>query len=135
MNILNSEDNLVKKQSLPNSPWRQTDIHELLGESEPEPKTKGIDLPAPIGSYVLGTHFSDGSPHDPWGVGIFTGVMTEYDPPRYILSADKGQPIRSNGFRKIGEISPEFGAFLLSRKYAFAPLTGLSLWDEWELSK
>ena len=75
------------------------------------------------GEYVLATKYSDGDPRDHWAVGFFD--RTEGD--RHFIVGNDGQQLRANGFRRIGHITPEKGAWLLKNSRDIE-MFGRSVW-------
>lgn len=75
------------------------------------------------GDYVLATKYSDGDPNDHWAVGFFD--RTEGD--RHFIVGNDGQQLRANGFRRIGKITPEKGAWLLANS-RYIGFSGRSVW-------
>lgn len=66
-----------------------------------------------IGDYVLATKYEDGDPGDNWALGFYSGLMTEYTPPRHAVRDSNGKSIRANGFRNVARIRKDVGRWLL----------------------
>lgn len=85
-----------------------------------------------VGDYVLATKWHDGEPGDPWAVGFYGGL--EFGDRHMVRHAD-GENIRPNGYRRVGRITPEIGAWLLKNaaNLEFAP-GKITLWGmyDWE---
>ncbi len=81
------------------------------------------------GDYVLATKYSDGDPMDQWCVGFFKETLY-YDPIRYLVVNDQGQPFRANGFRRVERLSADEGKWILDHKDDIScPVSVGSLWD------
>lgn len=81
------------------------------------------------GDYVLATKYQDGDPRDHWVVGFYTGLTgLHYNPPRFDVVNDQGEPFRNNGFRCIAGISKERGQWLLDHSKEIAA-SGKSVWE------
>jgi len=66
------------------------------------------------GDYVLATKYSDGDPGDHWCVGFYDRVLDNVGGvERHMVTDDKGNQFRGNGFRRVAKISAERGAYLL----------------------
>lgn len=78
------------------------------------------------GDYVLATKFSDGDPGDAWAVGFYD----RRDGDRHYVVDGDGQQIRGNGYRRVGLITHEFGAWLLANAAALesSPPCTVNLW-------
>lgn len=63
-----------------------------------------------IGQYVLATKYSDGCAADAWAVGFYAGTTKD----RHMVVDAEGNSLRPNGFRRVQEIPPEVGAWLLA---------------------
>ena len=94
--------------------------------------TKGLSL----GDYVLATKYADGDPGDHYCIGYFTELLDYGERHRFMVVDGKGKPFRGNGFRCCERITPEEGAWMLSRFSQFKPLefhgetlVGKSVWD------
>lgn len=77
------------------------------------------------GDYVLATKWSDGDPLDQWSVGFYD--RTE-NGKHFIVDKD-GKQMRMNGFRRIGNIRPEFGEWLIMAAQMLELAPSISLWD------
>ena len=75
------------------------------------------------GEYVLATKYSDGDPRDHWAVGFFDRTQGD----RHFIVGNDGQQLRANGFRRIGRITPEKGAWLLQNSRDIE-MSGRSVW-------
>lgn len=85
-----------------------------------------MSRPVLSGDYVLATKFDDGDPGDWWGVGFYD---CEKDGRHFICDND-GNQIRRGGFRRVGHITTEYGAWLLSVCDALerSPAGTVNLW-------
>lgn len=86
------------------------------------------------GAYVLATKYTDGDPGDNWAVGFYDkachfGNEFRADVRHMVVDLD-GAQLRESGFRKVGLITPEYGAWLLSMAKALesAPPGAVDLW-------
>lgn len=80
----------------------------------------------PVGTYVLGTKFTDGSPQDPWIVGFVAyhrGLLT------YVTTAEPGtaQAGMLRGCRRVKPISANRGRWILAIKSTIEQ-SHFSLW-------
>lgn len=84
-----------------------------------------------IGSYVLGTKFTDGDPGDPWGIGIYAGSYEHFGTIRHHINMTDGTPIYPRrGFERVGRITDEFGNWLYSVRHELerSPPGTVNLW-------
>jgi hypothetical protein len=89
-------------------------------------------LPPQIGDYVLATKWSDGDPGDPWAIGFYAGV--EFGD-RHMVKDSTGKNIRPNGYRRVGRITADIGAWLLANADTLERAPGkINLWCmyDWE---
>lgn len=50
-----------------------------------------------VGTYCVGTKYSDGSGADPWAVGFFAAKIGD----RFIVVDEAGKSFRAGGFRRV----------------------------------
>lgn len=78
------------------------------------------------GDYVLVTKYQDGDPADHWAVGLYS----HQDGDRHFAVDGDGRNFRANGFRRVGKISEEVGAWLLANARDLEMSSpGTNLWD------
>jgi hypothetical protein len=87
------------------------------------------------GDYVLATKYEDGDPGDNWAVGYYDRMHDFGKPPhqdvRYFVVDGEGKQFRGGiGFRRVGKINTEYGAWLLSvaKELEKAPPGSVNLW-------
>ena len=80
-----------------------------------------------IGDYVLATKWNDGDPGDHWAVGFYESYVND----RYRVVDNDGKQIRAGGFRRIGLIDADTGAWLLSAADALekSPPGSVNMWS------
>jgi hypothetical protein len=79
--------------------------------------------PIKKGDYVLATKYSDGDSRDHWAVGFYDRANGD----RHFAVGNDGEQLRANGFRRIGRIAPEAGAWLLENSRSIVA-SGRSVW-------
>jgi hypothetical protein len=81
------------------------------------------------GDYVLATKYNDGDPGDAWAVGFYHGRLGDTD--RHLVGGESGpESYRAGGYRRVGLIDRDFGAWLLSVAKALesSPPGTVNLW-------
>jgi hypothetical protein len=83
------------------------------------------DTPA-IGDYVLATKWSDGDPGDAWALGFYAGAAGD----RHMVKDGNGEQCRMNGYRRVGKVTTEFGAWLWKHRAVLeeSPPGTVNLW-------
>jgi hypothetical protein len=83
--------------------------------------------PVALGDYVLATKWGDGDPGDPWAVGFYAGQSGD----RHLVNDSTGASIRANGYRRVGRVTREVGAWLLSaaKELELSPPGAVNLWS------
>jgi len=79
--------------------------------------------PIARGEYVLATKYSDGDSRDHWAVGFYDHAKGD----RHFVIDGAGNQLRANGFRRVGRITPEKGAWLLENSKSIVA-SGRSVW-------
>lgn len=79
--------------------------------------------PISKGDYVLATKYSDGDPQDPWAVGFYDHMEGD----RHFIVGNDGQQLRHSGFRRVGRITAQKGAWLLKNSREIE-MSGRSIW-------
>lgn len=79
-----------------------------------------------IDDYVLATKYHDGDPGDAWAVGFYAGSRGD----RHLVVDSNGMQLRHSGYRRIGRITAEYGAWLLSAAQILesSPPATVNLW-------
>lgn len=83
-----------------------------------------------VGDYVLATKYADGDPGDAWGVGFYAGSFDHFGETRHLVIDNDGNQIRRGGFRRVGHITDEYGAWVLSiaKELEKSPPGSVNLW-------
>lgn len=84
-------------------------------------------MPVQNGDYVLATKYKDGDPADNWAVGFYDEQIGD----RHFVVDNNGNQLRASGFRRVGEISAEFGRWLLDNANELEQSApgGMGLWS------
>ena len=77
--------------------------------------------------YVLATKYRDGDAQDAWAIGFYSGAYDHFGTTRHLVVDSEGNQFRANGFRRVGKISKERGAWLVANM-RWIELSGRSVW-------
>lgn len=83
-----------------------------------------------LGDYVLATKYDDGESWDHWACGWIHSMLDRYDPPRFHVVDNDGEPFRGNGFRRAECIPFHIGRRLIDMaKDPLFEASGVCVWD------